>query len=214
MIFEVSGFLRRTICRQVVRRRCNNTAYVEQFTCNQRRVLQVTNSEREIEVFFEQVDAPIVEIEIKFDFRVLLAERRDWLAHVAHAERQRHGKTQHTAEFAMLMLYPCLSFLEIRKYAFAAFVKAAPGIGQIENAGCAAQQLHPETLFEARHPATDGRLGDLKAIGRGGKAARVHDSDKSLNIFESIHIVAIIGTILSSKHCLSLLCQQTNCAPT
>ena len=171
MIVQVLGHLRRTVGVQVMGRRADHRVRVEQLAGNQRRVFEVPNPYRDVHALLDEVDAPVVEIQVEANLRMPFAECRNRFAHMPHAEGQRQGDTQRTAQLTMLLLRGRLGFLQIRQDARALLVEALAGLRDVQSARRAPQQLHAKALLEPRDPAADGGLGRIEALGRRREAA-------------------------------------------
>ena len=86
MVAKVFGSSRCAMRVQIMRGRTDNRVRIEQLARDQRRVPEVADAYRKIGALLDQVDAPVVEIEVETDARVAPCKCRDRLAHVPHAE--------------------------------------------------------------------------------------------------------------------------------
>jgi anti-sigma-K factor RskA len=133
---------------------------------------------------------------------VLPREFCNRLAHVANTEGQRQRNAQLAAKLTVLLMYRRFCLIKVGEYAGTAFVETASGIREIQATRRSLQQLHAETLLERCHSPADGRLRHVETLRGSRKAAGFYHRHERLQIFESIHIVAIFRTILFSIYCL------------
>ncbi len=75
-------------------------------------------------------------------------EFRDWLVHVAGAERERQRDPKLAAQLAVLLRDGSFRFVEVGENPGTVLVEALPGLGEVQTPRGSPQQLHPQPLFE------------------------------------------------------------------
>ena len=102
---------------------------------------------------------------------MLTIECGDGFVHMPDTKRQRQRDAQGTAQFAVLLQQRCLGLVEVRKNACTVLIEILPGIGDLELARGATQQLYADALLERRDAPADGRFRGIQAVRGGRKAA-------------------------------------------
>ena len=154
--------------------------YIEQTTRDMRGVLQPSNAQSQVDSLLDQVDAPVVEIEIELHPGMQLAESGDRFAHVAHTERHGQCDAQFAPQFRVFLLDSGLRLVQVRQYPRAVFVEARAGLGQVQYTRRATQQLHAEALLQRRYAPTHCRLRRIQTIRRCREAASLNNCHKCL----------------------------------
>lgn len=93
MAFEITRAIGRSVFFQIVRRGAQQKLKRAQCVRHQSRVWQGPATDCNIDAFFDQIDDPVVEVEIQFDLRVEVHEFRQdrqdqMVAHQRHADAQ------------------------------------------------------------------------------------------------------------------------------
>jgi hypothetical protein len=117
---------------------------------------------------------------------------------------QRQRDLERTVQFPVLLRDRRLGFIEVRENSGAALIEALAAVGQVQAARRSPEQLHAQPLLQSRHATAYGRLRRVQSRSRCGKAAGLDHGHERLQIFESIHIVALKRTVLFLLCCLFL----------
>jgi hypothetical protein len=80
-----------------------------------------------------------------------------------------------------------LGLLDVAEDLLAALQVALAGFGEGDAAGGAVQQAGAQVRFEFGHRARDVRGGEVHALGGGGEAAGLGDTDESTHVVQQVH---------------------------
>ena len=96
----------------------------------QGRIVQLPDANREIDIFLEQVDLALVQIDVDGYLGVRAHEIGDRLNQLTGAESQRHGDANPARNLAFGIGYQLFGFRQIREHPDSALVEGPTGIGQ------------------------------------------------------------------------------------
>ena len=140
--------LRCAMTFQIGRAGAHRTVGGPQAAGNEARVFQACDTYGDVDVLLDQVHLPVVEVEIELHIGMGLHELGDGRAHVQQSEGHRCRHPQPAAQGALFLAHRRLRFFHVGQDAHAAFIVAAPGVGQVHASGSAAKQLGAQSGLE------------------------------------------------------------------
>ena len=110
------------------------------------------------------------------DARMLALELAEEQRHDDRGRAGRGADLQLARELALALAGDLVEDLPLeREQPLRAAVEPQPGLGRLDAAAGAVEQLRPEPLLERPHLQRDGRLGDTETLGRLREAAPLDD---------------------------------------
>ncbi|ANI53218.1 hypothetical protein PDR5_14880 [Pseudomonas sp. DR 5-09] len=151
------------------------------------RVGQAGDADGHVEAAAHRIDLLVAEHQLQFDVRVLLMEQRNQLAQPSQAERHRRVDPQYPAQFTHPVPRPLFGLVQCRNHFPRRFEILGPGLGQVQAAGGALQQLHADGLFQCLNLFADFRAGHVHGPGGGCKAVLADRHHEGAHAFDAIH---------------------------
>ena len=163
--------------------------HAREFACDQRRTLQFADAYRQVDVFLDQIDVAVVQVDIHVNVGIAGEKIADRPRQLTDAEAKRQREPDAARYRRLPARDRLLGIAQIRQQLHRALVEFAAGLGQRLPARRALQQLHAETALELAHPATHHRLGDTKFFGSVAEALEIDDGDICFELVEATLIV-------------------------
>ncbi len=164
---------------------------------NQAGIFQITDTNSEIDVFRDQVDLAIVQIDIDPDFGMLRHKSADRFRQQIDAKSKRQSQAYIARDLALRVGQGVFGFIEIAQNLPGPLIKFATGLGQSLPPGGPLQQLHAQPTFEIADASADFRFGRADFIGGSTEAVVIDYRNKCLELFKTIHIVPLFVTVIS-----------------
>ena len=110
--------------------RTNRKMHAGELARDQAGVLQVANPNRKIDIFSDQIDLAVIQIDFEFNFWVIGHESVNRFGKLAHAKPQRQGKPDFTRYLALRVGDDLFSLVQISEDLQRALMKFASSFGQ------------------------------------------------------------------------------------
>ncbi len=212
MVGQFGGMLRCTVNTQIPGARAHGKVNIGEFTRNQARVAQFTDTYGEIDILRDQVESAVIQIDLDPDLGVKRHEFAYRSRELADAEAQRQRQSNASRNRGLVVNNRLLGILQVAQQLGCALIKLATGIGHRLTPGSTLQQLHTEPALEFADAATDHRLGDAELFSGVAKALVIDDGNVGLQFFKAIHIVLFLAIIFTYfRYLLSI--QNNNNSP-
>ena len=141
---QIGGGTRDAMLREIRRISDDRAAHFTQLATNQTRIGHLSDANRTVNAFVEQINDPVSQIQRHMDAGVGVHERRDQRRHMAAPEPGRRRNLEVAVRSNAAHRNRCFRVGQIGKYALAVFQKRLPFEGERQLSRRPKEQLYAE----------------------------------------------------------------------
>ena len=161
-------------------------------------------------MFIDHMGAPVGGDEVQGDFGIFGHERQRDRHHMACAELDRHGDRQFAARRVIFARRAPFGLVEVGDNPPCGFDIIAPGIGELDVAAGADEEVGAEMSLEFGDLAADAGERRIQLAAPRGQAARVDDRQNHPHGVKTIHLSPSLARTLNSGIC-PVVTAASNC---
>ena len=151
------------------------------------RVGQVGDAQGQIEAATQRIHDLVAQRQLQLHVRMQGMEARQQWADHPQPERGGGVDAQHAARQGPAFPGEFLAALHLAQHLLHRFVVALAGFGQVQLAGGAHQQLHPQVRLQRVDLLAHGGACQVERAGRGREAVQPHDLDEGAHAVKQVH---------------------------
>ncbi len=190
------------MAREIGRRAAQHVRHRHQLARDQARVLQLVRaSYRDIEALLDQIDAAIVQPQVKRQLRIATEELRNRIGQLRQRQRHRRADTQRAGRLALHRTERAVGLVQVVKDLCNLRVVLLAGLGQTQPARGAVEQPRRQMRFQLADILADRGGGQAKPPRRRGKAVALDDFPKYAQRRQMVHGRFRPRLFTASKYC-------------